>query len=180
MENLKRLYQDEIRTTLQRKFNFSNPMQVPKVLAVTINMGVGRQVVANSKFIDFAVEQMSLIAAQKPVVTTAKKSNAGFKIRKDMPLGCKVTLRGNQMYNFLQRLVLIALPRQRDFRGFSKKSFDGKGNFSFGIREHSIFPEIDYGKIERAIGLDINIITSAKTDEEAKELLVAFNFPFVD
>lgn len=181
-ENTKRArlhnkYESDIRPSLQEAFNYKNPMQVPRLEKIIINMGVG-EAVADSKAINGAVEEMTLIAGQKPVVTRAKKSIAGFKIREGMPLGCKVTLRSAQMYEFLDRLVNIALPRVRDFRGISPKSFDGCGNYSLGIKEQIVFPEINYDKVNQVRGMDITFVTTAANDEEAKALLTGFNMPF--
>lgn len=175
----KELYKDSVVKSLKDKFNYGNIMQVPKLVKVCINMGVG-DAAADSKVIDEPLESLHLIAGQKPVSTSAKKSIAGFKIRKDAKVGCKVTLRRDKMYEFLERLVYIALPREKDFRGFSVKQFDGNGNFSFGIKEHISFLEVDYDKISKIIGMDINIVTTAASDKEAKELLLAFKFPFFD
>ena len=151
-------------------------MEVPRIIKITLNMGVG-EAVADRKQLEAAVADLELIAGQKPVLTKARKSIAGFKIREDFPIGCKVTLRKHQMYDFLDRLINIAIPRTRDFRGISHKSFDGRGNFSMGVQEQIIFPEIDYDKIDKIRGLDISITTTAKTDEQARALLRAFNFP---
>lgn len=171
------MYENEIRPSLQKQYNYKNPMQVPRLEKIVLNMGVG-EAVADSKAINGAVEEMALIAGQKPVVTRAKKSIAGFKIREGMPLGCKVTLRSAQMYEFLDRLVNIALPRVRDFRGVSPKSFDGCGNYSLGIKEQLVFPEINYDKVTQVRGMDITFVTTAANDEEAKALLAGFNMPF--
>ncbi len=170
-------YQKTIRPALQTQFNYANTMQVPRVTKIVLNMGVG-DAVNDSKAPAAAAEELTLIAGQKAVVTRAKKSEAGFKIRDNMPIGCKVTLRGQRMYEFLDRLVNIAMPRIRDFRGISPKSFDGRGNYAFGIKEHIIFPEIDYDKVAKVRGFDICITTTANTDEEARALLEGFNFPF--
>jgi large subunit ribosomal protein L5 len=172
------LYDSEIRGSLNNKFNYKNQMQIPKIKKVSINMGAG-EAVADSKIIKFVVADLEAIAGQKPVVTKARKSIAAFKLREGMPIGTKVTLRKQRMYEFLERLVLVSLPRVRDFRGLSAKGFDGNGNYSFGLKEQIIFPEIDYDKIDKLRGLDISIETSAKTDEEAYELLSHFKFPFV-
>lgn len=171
------LYEGEIRQALQKQYNYANPMQVPRLEKIVINMGVG-EAVADSKAINGAVEEMALISGQKPVVTRAKKSIAGFKIREGMPLGCKVTLRGARMYEFLDRLVNIAMPRIRDFRGISGKSFDGKGNYSLGIKEQLVFPEINYDKVSQVRGMDITFVTTAANNDEAKALLTGFNMPF--
>ena len=175
--SFKKLYQDKAIKNLIKQFNYKNVMQVPKVAKITLNMGLG-EAVANKKIIDAAMLDMMSIAGQKPVQTYAKKSIAGFKIREGWPIGCKVVLRGERMYDFLQRLICIAIPRIRDFRGFSVKAFDGRGNYSLGISEQIIFPEIDYDKIDTIRGLDVTITTTAKTDQEAKALLREFNFPF--
>jgi large subunit ribosomal protein L5 len=176
MARLKEVYNKTVRPSLQKEFNYQNPFQVPKILKVVINMGVGKAA-QDSKKIQFAVTDMAAIAGQKPVVTKAKKSIAGFKVREDMNLGVKVTLRKDKMYEFIDRIINIALPRVRDFRGLSGKSFDGRGNYSFGIKEQLIFPEIDYDKIDEIRGMDIVVVTSAQNDTEAKALLKAFNFP---
>jgi len=160
-----------------KQFGYANVMQAPRITKVTLNMGVG-EAVADKKVIDNAVADMTKIAAQKPIVTLSRNSIAGFKIRDGWPIGCKVTLRRQRMYEFLDRLVNIAIPRIRDFRGFSAKSFDGRGNYSLGVREQIIFPEIDYDKIDALRGMDITITTTAKTDEEGRALLAAFSFPF--
>ncbi|HID81639.1 MAG TPA: 50S ribosomal protein L5 [Chromatiales bacterium] len=177
MARLQQEYKDKIIPQLQERFSYKNIMQVPRVKKITLNMGLG-EAVADKKIIEHAVDDMTRIAGQKPVVTHARKSIAGFKIRDDMPIGCKVTLRGERMYEFLDRLINIAIPRTRDFRGMSGKSFDGRGNYSMGVREQIIFPEIDYDKIDVLRGLDITLTTSANSDEEARALLEAFSFPF--
>jgi len=174
---LKKFYADSVRKQMQDKFGYKNAMQMPKVDKIVINMGVGEST-SDSKKASVAAEDLTLIAGQKAVVTRAKKSIAGFKVREDMPLGAKVTLRGNQMYEFMDRLVTIALPRVRDFRGLNPKSFDGRGNFAMGIKEHIVFPEINYDKVDQIWGMDVIVCTTATTDEEARELLRAFNFPF--
>ncbi len=176
MARLKELYHNKIIGDIQTKFNYSSLMAVPKITKVTLNMGVG-EAVGDKKVLDHAVSDMQLISGQKPVVTIARKSIAGFKIRDEMPIGCKVTLRRKMMYEFLDRLISVALPRTRDFRGLNPNSFDGRGNYSIGISEHLIFPEIDYEKIDKIRGLDICITTSANTDEEARTLLELFGFP---
>ena len=168
---------NEITPALMQKFNYTSVMQVPKVEKVVINMGVG-DAVSNSKLIDSAVQDLQAIAGQKPVVTRAKKSIAGFKVRQGMPIGVKVTLRGDRMYHFLDKLFNIALPRVRDFRGVSGKAFDGRGNYTLGIKEQLIFPEIDYDKVDKVRGMDIVIVTTAKTDEESRELLEQLGMPF--
>ncbi|MBT5374988.1 MAG: 50S ribosomal protein L5 [Rhodospirillaceae bacterium] len=177
MNRLHEHYDKVVRGQLQKKFGYGNPMEVPGLEKIILNMGVG-SAVQDSKTLDHAVEQMTNIAGQKPVVTVAKKSIANFKLREGQKIGCKVTLRRNQMYEFLDRLVNIALPRVRDFRGLSDKSFDGRGNYSMGLKEQIVFPEIDYDKVDRIRGLDIVFVTSAKTDEEAIALLRGFNMPF--
>jgi large subunit ribosomal protein L5 len=171
------VYESEIRPNLQKQYNYKNPMQIPRLEKIVLNMGIG-EAVTDSKAINGALEEMALIAGQRPVITRAKKSIAGFKIREGMPLGCKVTLRSAQMYEFLDRLVNIALPRVRDFRGISPKSFDGCGNYSLGIKEQLVFPEINYDKVSQVRGMDITFVTTAANDEEAKALLVGFNMPF--
>ncbi|MFS8512152.1 MAG: 50S ribosomal protein L5 [Planifilum fulgidum] len=160
-----------------KRFNYRSPMQVPRLEKVVINMGVG-EAVQNPKVLDGAMQDLALITGQKPAVTRAKKSIAGFKLRAGMPIGCKVTLRGDRMYHFLDKLINIALPRVRDFRGVSPKSFDGRGNYSLGLKEQLIFPEIDYDKVDKVRGMDVIIVTTAETDEEARELLQAFGMPF--
>lgn len=179
MARLKELYKKEIIDSMMKKFAYKSVMQVPKLDKITINMGVG-EAVADKKVMNFALEDLTRITGQKPVVTLAKKSIAGFKIREGWPIGCKVTLRNQRMYEFLDRLVTITLPRVRDFRGLNPKSFDGTGNYSLGIREQIVFPEIDFDKIDVIRGLDICITTTAKTNEEAKALLEAFNLPLRD
>jgi len=174
---LKKLYNDSVRQVMQEKFAYKNSMQMPKVDKIVINMGVGEST-ADSKKASVAAEDLTLIAGQKAMVTRAKKSIAGFKVREEMPLGAKVTLRGNQMYEFMDRLVTIALPRVRDFRGLNPKSFDGRGNFAMGVKEHIVFPEINYDKVDQIWGMDVIVCTTADTDDEARELLRAFNFPF--
>ena len=174
---LKERYLDEIRPALQESLGLRSSMAVPRLEKITLNMGVG-EAKTNAKALDDAVEQLATISGQRPVITRAKKSIAGFKIREGMPIGCKVTLRGDRMYEFLDRLMAIALPRIRDFRGISPNAFDGRGNFSMGVREQIIFPEINYDDIDKVRGMDIIITTTAKTDEEARELLRLFNFPF--
>jgi len=174
---MKDKYNDEVAKGLMEKFGYKNVMEIPKVEKVVINMGVG-EAVSNPKILDVAVNDMMIIAGQKPVVTRAKKSIAAFKIREGMPIGAKVTLRGERMYQFLDKLLNIALPRVRDFRGVSPKSFDGRGNYTMGIKEQLIFPEIEYDKIDKIRGMDIIIVTTAKTDEEARELLKLMGMPF--
>jgi large subunit ribosomal protein L5 len=174
---LKEKYSNEIVPSLMSKFNYSSIMQVPKVEKIIINMGVG-EAVANAKSLDTAIEDLQIIAGQKPVVTRAKKSIAGFKLREGMPIGAKVTRRGERMYHFLDKLMNVSLPRVRDFRGISSKAFDGRGNYTLGLKEQLIFPEIEYDKIDKVRGMDIVIVTSAKTDEEARELLTQMGMPF--
>lgn len=170
MNRLKEKYQSEIVSSLTEKFNYSSSMAVPKIEKIVVNMGVG-EAVQNAKVLDKAVEELQSITGQKPVVTKAKKSIAGFKLREGMPIGAKVTLRGERMYDFLDKLVSVSLPRVRDFRGVSKKAFDGRGNYTLGVKEQLIFPEIDYDKVDKVRGMDIVIVTTAQTDEEARELL---------
>jgi large subunit ribosomal protein L5 len=179
MARLKELYKKELVDIMMKKFGYSSVMQVPKLQKITLNMGVG-EAVGDKKVMNHAVDDMTRIAGQKPVVTMAKKSLAGFKIREGWPIGCKVTLRREKMYEFLDRLITITLPRVRDFRGLNPKSFDGTGNYSMGIQEQIVFSEIDFDKIDSIRGLDICITTSAKTNEEAKALLEAFNLPLKD
>ncbi len=174
---LKKFYNDSVRAAMQEKFGYKNVMQMPKIDKIVINMGIGEST-ADSKKASVAAEDLTLIAGQKAVVTRAKKSIAGFKVREQMPLGAKVTLRGAQMFEFLDRLITIALPRVRDFRGLNPKSFDGRGNFAMGIKEHIVFPEINYDKVDEIWGMDVIVCTTADTDDEARELLRAFNFPF--
>ncbi len=177
MNRLKEKYQKEITPALMSKFNYTSVMQVPKIEKIVINMGVG-DAVQNAKALDNAVEELSMITGQKPVVTKAKKSIAGFRLREGMPIGAKVTLRGERMYEFFDKLVSVSLPRVRDFRGISKKAFDGRGNYTLGIKEQLIFPEIDYDKVNKVRGMDIVIVTTANTDEESRELLTGFGMPF--
>ena len=176
---LKEHYQKVVREALTKEFGYTNPMQVPKLDKIVINMGVG-EATADSKKINLAVAELTAIAGQKPVITKARKSIATFKLREGMAIGCKVTLRKQQMYEFLDRLVNIALPRVRDFRGVSGKSFDGRGNYTLGLKEQLVFPEIDYDKIDKVRGMDIVICTTAKTDAEAKALLKGFDMPFIN
>jgi len=176
MARLQEYYKDTVVKKLQDEFSFKSVMEVPRITKITLNMGVG-EAVADKKVMEHAVADMTKIAGQKPVVTNARKSIAGFKIRDGWPIGCKVTLRREKMYEFLDRLISIAIPRIRDFRGLNPKSFDGRGNYSLGIREQIIFPEIDYDKIDALRGMDITITTTAKNDEEGRALLAAFNFP---
>ncbi|MEK9777984.1 MAG: 50S ribosomal protein L5 [Methylophilaceae bacterium] len=177
MARLKDFYNDKVVNQLKDQFSYKSVMEVPRIEKITLNMGVG-EAVADKKVLENAVSDMQKIAGQKPLVTKAKKSIATFKIRDGYPVGCKVTLRKEQMYTFLDRLISIAIPRIRDFRGISAKSFDGRGNFNMGIKEQIIFPEIEYDKIDALRGMNITITTTAKTDEEAKALLSAFSFPF--
>jgi len=177
MNRLKEKYSKEVVPALMSKFNYKSIMQVPKIEKIVINMGVG-DAVQNPKALDSAVEELTLIAGQRPVVTRAKKSIAGFRLRQGMPIGAKVTLRGERMYEFLDKLISVSLPRVRDFRGVSKKAFDGRGNYTLGIKEQLIFPEIDYDKVNKVRGMDIVIVTTANTDEEARELLTLLGMPF--
>ncbi|QFG00854.1 50S ribosomal protein L5 [Psychrobacillus glaciei] len=177
MNRLKEKFLKEVSPALMSKFEYKSVMQVPKVDKIVINMGVG-DAVSNTKALDAAVEELQIIAGQKPVVTKAKKSIAGFRLREGMPIGAKVTLRGERMYDFLDKLIAISLPRVRDFRGVSKKAFDGRGNYTLGVKEQLIFPEIDYDKVSKVRGMDIVIVTTANSDEEARELLTQFGMPF--
>ncbi|WP_053361327.1 50S ribosomal protein L5 [Bacillus sp. FJAT-27251] len=177
MNRLKEKFNKEITPALVSKFNYKSVMEVPKLEKIVINMGVG-DAVANAKALDNAVEELAIISGQKPVITKAKKSIAGFRLREGMPIGAKVTLRGERMYQFLDKLISVSLPRVRDFRGISKKSFDGRGNYTLGVKEQLIFPEIDYDKVNKVRGMDIVIVTTANTDEEARELLTSFGMPF--
>ena len=177
MARLKSVYKETVLPALIEQFGYKSVMQVPRITKITLNMGVGGAV-ADKKILQAALGDMEKISGQKPVVTLARKSIAGFKIRDDMPIGCKVTLRSDRMYEFLDRLISISIPRIRDFRGLSPKSFDGRGNYSMGVKEQIIFPEIDYDKIDILRGMDITITTTAKTDEEGLALLKLFNFPF--
>ena len=177
MNRLKEKYTKEVVPSLMEKFEYSSVMQVPKVEKIVINMGVG-DAVSNAKNLDKAVEELQLISGQKPLITKAKKSIAGFRLREGMPIGAKVTLRGERMYEFLDKLVTVSLPRVRDFHGVSKKAFDGRGNYTLGIKEQLVFPEVDYDKVIKVRGLDVVIVTTAKTNEEALELLSGFGLPF--
>lgn len=177
MARFQDLYRDKVAPGLSKKFGYTTPMQVPRITKITLNMGVG-EAVADKKVMDSAVADLAKIAGQKPVVTKAKRAIAGFKIREGQPIGCMVTLRGVRMYEFLDRFITIALPRVRDFRGISGRSFDGRGNYNIGVKEQIIFPEIEYDKVDALRGLNISITTTAKTDEECKALLAAFRFPF--
>ncbi len=179
MSRLKEKYTNEVVNKLMEKFKYSNTMQVPKIEKIVINMGVG-EAKDNSKILEAVVRDLELISGQKPVVCRAKKSISNFKLRENMPIGCKVTLRKNRMYEFIDKLVNVALPRVRDFRGVSEKSFDGRGNYTLGIREHLIFPEIEYDKIDKVRGLEVVFVTTAKTDEEARELLRFLGMPFMN
>lgn len=177
MSRLKALYESQIKQSLKEELNSPSIMAVPRVTKITLNMGVG-EALADKKILDHAVNDMTAIAGQKPVVTLARKSVAGFKVREGWPIGCKVTLRGERMWDFLDRLVDVAVPRIRDFRGLNPKSFDGRGNYSMGVKEQIIFPEIDYDKVDAIRGLDITITTTAKTNDEGRALLTALQFPF--
>ena len=176
MARLQDFYKDTVVKQLQEQFNYKSVMEVPRITKITLNMGVG-EAVADKKVMEHAVSDMIKISGQKPIITNARKSIAGFKIREGWPIGCKVTLRRDRMYEFLDRLISIAIPRIRDFRGLNPKSFDGRGNYSMGVKEQIIFPEIDYDKIDALRGMDITITTTAKSDEEGRALLAAFNFP---
>ncbi len=177
MNEMKQIYQEKIIPSMMEKFEYKSVMQVPKVEKIIINMGVG-DAVQNSKLLDNAVEELTLISGQKPVITRAKNSIAGFRLREGMAIGTKVTLRGERMYEFLQKLIRVALPRVRDFRGISKKAFDGRGNYTLGVKEQLIFPEIEYDKVSKIRGMDIVIVTTSNTDEESHELLSQFGMPF--
>jgi len=177
MSQFKTFYDETVVPKLKEKFNYTNPMQVPKIEKIVINMGLG-EAIHNIKIIDSAVEEMKQISGQQPVVTRAKKSIASFKLREGMPIGCMVTLRKKRMYDFLNKLVNVALPRVRDFRGISAKAFDGAGNYSLGVKEQLIFPEIEYDKIDKIKGLNVSIVTTAKSNEEGKELLKLMGMPF--
>ncbi len=177
MLHLKTLYSNEITPRMMDQFGYKNVMQVPKLIKIVLNMGLG-EAIQNIKVLDSAVQELGLIAGQKPIVTRARKSIAAFKLRAGMPIGCKVTLRGMRMYDFFNRLVNVALPRVRDFRGVSRKGFDGRGSYSLGIKEHIIFPEIDYDKIDKIKGLNVTIVTNARTDEEGMTLLQLMGMPF--
>ena len=176
MADLKEFYENEVKGKLQKELGLESVMEVPRITKITLNMGVG-EAIADRKQLDAALSDMEMIAGQKPVITEARKSIAGFKVRDGYPIGCKVTLRKKKMYEFLDRLINIAMPRQRDFRGVNPKMFDGRGNFSMGVTEQIVFPEIDYDKIDKIRGLDIAITTTAKTDDQGRALLRAFNFP---
>ena len=171
-------YEAKVRDVMQKQFNYKNPMQIPKIEKIVINMGVG-EVVNDSKIINNAVAELAAISGQKPIINKSKKAIAGFKLREGLGVGCKVTLRKHKMYEFLDRLINTALPRVRDFRGVNPKSFDGRGNYALGLKEQLVFPEINYDKIDQVRGMDIIIVTNAKTDDEARALLTAFNMPFI-
>jgi len=177
MARLKDRYNEQIKSELVNKFNYTSVMQTPKIEKIVVNMGVG-DAVQNAKVLDTAVEELEAITGQKPIITKAKKSIATFRLREGMPIGAKVTLRGERMYDFLDKLISVSLPRVRDFRGISKKAFDGRGNYTLGVKEQLIFPEIDYDKVSKVRGMDIVIVTTANTDEEARELLSQFGMPF--
>jgi large subunit ribosomal protein L5 len=177
MARLQQFYQDKVVADLKAKFGYDSVMEVPRITKITLNMGVS-EAVADKKVIENAVADLTKIAGQKPVITKTRKAIAGFKIRENYPIGCMVTLRGQRMYEFLDRLIAVALPRVRDFRGVSGRAFDGRGNYNIGVKEQIIFPEIEYDKIDAVRGMNISITTTAKTDEEAKALLTAFSFPF--
>ena len=177
MAKLHDVYRQKVANELMTQFGYQTVMQVPRIEKITLNMGVG-EALADKKILENAVADLAALSGQKPLITKARKSVAGFKIREGYPIGCKVTLRGERMWEFLERLICIAMPRIRDFRGVSPKSFDGRGNYSMGVREQIIFPEIDYDKVDKVRGLDITITTTAKSDEEGRALLAAFNFPF--
>ena len=177
METLKEKYLKEIQPSLKKEFAYTSTMQIPRLEKIVLNMGVG-DALADSKYLDVAVKELEAIAGQKPVITKAKKSIAGFKLREGQAIGCKVTLRGEKMYNFLEKLIKIVLPRVRDFRGISNKAFDGRGNYALGIKEQLIFPEVEYDKIDKVRGMDVIFVTTAKSDEEARELLRFLGMPF--
>jgi len=179
MPRLQKRYLEEVRSKMQQEFGYTNPMQVPKLEKIVINMGVG-DATTDQKKLDAAVSELTAIAGQRPVKTLAKKAIAGFKIRKGLPIGCKVTLRKARMYEFMDRLITIAMPRVRDFRGIAGKGFDGRGNFAMGVKEQIVFPEINYDRVESVRGMDIQFVTTAKTDAEAKSLLKAFDLPFAN
>ena len=177
MNRLRQKYENEVKNQMVEKFGYKSVMQIPTIDKIVINMGIG-DAVSNSKVLDEAVAELALITGQKPVITRAKKSIAGFRLREGMPIGCKDTLRGERMYDFLDKLVSVSLPRVRDFRGVSKKSFDGRGNYTLGVKEQLIFPEIDFDKVNKVRGMDIVVVTTANTDEEARELLTQLGMPF--
>ena len=177
MARMKKVYTESVVKKLKEQFDYKNDMEIPRITKITLNMGVG-EAIADRKVMEHAVGDMTRIAGQKPIVIKARKSVAGFKLREGWPVGCKVTLRSEKMYEFLDRLISVAIPRIRDFRGMNPKSFDGRGNYNMGVKEQIIFPEIDYDKIDTLRGLDITFTTTANTDEEGRALLAAFNFPF--
>lgn len=177
MNRLRQKYENEVKNQMVEKFGYKSVMQIPTIDKIVINMGIG-DAVSNSKVLDEAVAELALITGQKPVITRAKKSIAGFRLREGMPIGCKVTLRGERMYDFLDKLVSISLPRVRDFRGVSKKSFDGRGNYTLGVKEQLIFPEVNFDKVKKVRGMDIVIVTTAKSDEEGRALLTSLGLPF--
>ena len=177
MSRLREIYDHEIVDAMMKKFGYKNVMEVPKLVKIVVNMGVG-EAKENVKLLDAAASDMQIITGQKPIITKARKSVASFKIRENMPIGCKVTLRGEKMYEFADRLINLALPRVRDFRGVNPNSFDGRGNYALGIKEQLIFPEIEYDKVDKVRGMDVIFVTTARTDEEARELLRLFNMPF--
>ena len=177
MARMRQKYQDEVAPALLKEFKYSSSMAIPRIAAVKLNMGLG-EAIANNRLMDAAVEELTAIAGQKPLLTTARKSIAAFKLREGMSIGCAVTLRGERMWEFLDRLISIALPRVRDFRGVPTKSFDGRGNYTLGVREHTIFPEIDYSKVDKVKGMNVTFITTAKTDPEALSLLKGMGMPF--
>ncbi len=174
---LKEQYQTEVLPSLVKQFNYTSVMQAPRLEKIVVNMGVG-EAISNAKFLEDAVNDLTIITGQKPIITKAKKSIANFKLREEMPIGCKVTLRGEKMYDFLEKIIKVALPRVRDFRGISASSFDGRGNYTFGLKEQIIFPEIDYDKINKVRGMDITIVTTAESDQEGYALLKEFGMPF--
>jgi large subunit ribosomal protein L5 len=176
MPNIKKLYNDKVKSEILKTFGYENVMEVPKLDKIVVNMGVG-EAITEAKVLDAAASDLELITGQRPAITRSKKAIAGFKLRADVPVGCRVTLRGDRMFEFFDRLVNVAIPRIRDFRGLSAKSFDGRGNYTFGVKEHTIFPEIDYDKILKIIGMDVTIVTTAKTDEEARELIMLLGMP---
>jgi large subunit ribosomal protein L5 len=176
MPNIKSLYFEKVVPELRKRFGYGNVMQVPRLEKIVVNMGVG-DAITDTKILEAASRDLGLITGQRPAITRSKKAIAGFKLRADVPVGCRVTLRGDMMYEFFDRLVNVAVPRIRDFRGLSQKSFDGRGNYTFGVKEHIIFPEIDYDKILKVMGMDVTIVTTAKTDEEARELIMLLGMP---
>lgn len=176
MPNIKKLYNDKVKSEILKTFGYENVNEVPKLDKIVVNMGIG-EAITEAKVLDAAASDLGLITGQRPVITRSKKAIAGFKLRADVPVGCRVTLRGDRMFEFFDRLVNVAIPRIRDFRGLSAKSFDGRGNYTFGVKEHTIFPEIDYDKILKIIGMDVTIVTTAKTDEEARELIMLLGMP---